>query len=93
MKSVRAGPRFWRGGAGIIAARPAITLDDLRRHAVADSVRLLAPFDPVVWNRQRFEAFWGWACRFARSWNAWRPSSAPDAEGAGDIGRVGRRSM
>lgn len=35
-----------------------------RRHAVADSVRLLAPFDPVVWDRQRFEAFWGWAYRF-----------------------------
>lgn len=35
-----------------------------RRHAVADCVRLLAPFDPVVWDRQRFEAFWGWAYRF-----------------------------
>ena len=27
-------------------------------------MRLLAPFDPVVWDRQRFEAFWGWAYRF-----------------------------
>jgi uncharacterized protein YcaQ len=27
-------------------------------------VRLLAPFDPVVWDRQRFEIFWGWAYRF-----------------------------
>jgi len=35
-----------------------------RRHAVADDVRLLAPFDPVVWDRRRFEAFWGWAYRF-----------------------------
>jgi uncharacterized protein YcaQ len=35
-----------------------------RRLAVADDVRLLAPFDPVVWDRQRFEAFWGWAYRF-----------------------------
>jgi uncharacterized protein YcaQ len=25
---------------------------------------LLAPFDPVVWDRQRFERFWGWAYRF-----------------------------
>jgi len=25
---------------------------------------LLAPFDPVVWDRMRFEAFWGWAYRF-----------------------------
>jgi hypothetical protein len=34
------------------------------RHAVPDSVRLLAPFDPVVWDRRRFEALWGWAYRF-----------------------------
>ena len=27
-------------------------------------VRLLAPFDPVVWDRRRFEAFWGWPYRF-----------------------------
>ncbi len=29
-----------------------------------EAVRLLAPFDPVVWDRRRFEAFWGWAYRF-----------------------------
>ena len=29
-----------------------------------DAVRLLTPFDPVVWDRRRFEAFWGWAYRF-----------------------------
>jgi uncharacterized protein YcaQ len=29
-----------------------------------DRVRLLAPFDPVVWDRQRFEILWGWAYRF-----------------------------
>jgi uncharacterized protein len=34
------------------------------RHAVPDQVRLLAPFDPVVWDRRRFEIFWGWAYRF-----------------------------
>ncbi|HYI93954.1 MAG TPA: crosslink repair DNA glycosylase YcaQ family protein [Bryobacteraceae bacterium] len=27
-------------------------------------VRLLAPFDPIVWDRRRFELFWGWAYRF-----------------------------
>ena len=27
-------------------------------------MRLLAPFDPVVWDRARFELFWGWAYRF-----------------------------
>jgi uncharacterized protein len=35
-----------------------------KRHALDDSVRLLAPFDPVVWDRRRFELFWGWAYRF-----------------------------
>jgi uncharacterized protein YcaQ len=29
-----------------------------------DAVRLLAPFDPVVWDRRRFELFWGWPYRF-----------------------------
>ncbi len=38
-----------------------------KRHAEAaqaDTVRLLAPFDPVVWDRRRFELLWGWAYRF-----------------------------
>jgi uncharacterized protein YcaQ len=35
-----------------------------KRHAPGDTVRLLAPFDPVVWDRRRFEVFWGWAYRF-----------------------------
>jgi uncharacterized protein len=35
-----------------------------RRHRVADEVRLFAPFDPVVWDRRRFEIFWGWVYRF-----------------------------
>jgi uncharacterized protein len=29
-----------------------------------DAVRLLAPFDPVAWDRRRFELFWGWPYRF-----------------------------
>lgn len=29
-----------------------------------DRARLLAPFDPVVWDRRRFELFWGWRYRF-----------------------------
>jgi Uncharacterized protein conserved in bacteria len=33
-------------------------------HAVQDMVRLLAPFDPVVHDRSRFERFWGWEYRF-----------------------------
>ena len=35
-----------------------------RRHGVEDRVCLLAPFDPVVWDRRRFEQLWGWAYRF-----------------------------
>jgi uncharacterized protein len=35
-----------------------------RRWKVEDRVRLLAPFDPVVWDRNRFERLWGWAYRF-----------------------------
>jgi uncharacterized protein YcaQ len=34
------------------------------RHRIDERVRLLAPFDPVVWDRRRFERFWGWAYRF-----------------------------
>ena len=34
------------------------------RHPPDDTVRLLAPFDPVVWDRRRFELFWGWPYRF-----------------------------
>jgi uncharacterized protein YcaQ len=29
-----------------------------------DQARLLAPFDPVVWDRRRFALFWGWDYRF-----------------------------
>ena len=35
-----------------------------RRHAVDDAVRLLAPFDPVVWDRRRFQLLWGWTYKF-----------------------------
>ena len=35
-----------------------------RRWCVPDEVRLLAPFDPLVWDRRRFEVLWGWAYRF-----------------------------
>ena len=35
-----------------------------RRWKTDEQVRLLTPFDPVVWDRRRFELFWGWAYRF-----------------------------
>ena len=34
------------------------------RDAPPAQVRFLAPFDPLVWDRARFEQFWGWAYRF-----------------------------
>lgn len=34
------------------------------RHAPDDIVRLLAPFDPIVWDRHRFERLWDWTYRF-----------------------------
>ncbi len=30
----------------------------------AEGVRLLTPFDPVVWDRHRFEIYWDWRYRF-----------------------------
>lgn len=35
-----------------------------RQAQVPETVRLLAPFDPVVHDRDRFELFWGWVYRF-----------------------------
>jgi uncharacterized protein YcaQ len=41
------------------------------KHVPSETVRLLAPFDPVVWDRRRFEHLWGWAYRF----EAYTPAS------------------
>jgi uncharacterized protein YcaQ len=41
------------------------------REAPLDKVRLLAPFDPVVRDRARFELLWGWEYRF----EAYTPAS------------------
>jgi uncharacterized protein YcaQ len=38
--------------------------EDPARRAPPDTVRLLAPFDPVVRDRARFELLWGWVYRF-----------------------------
>ena len=40
------------------------TEEDAKRQAPQDVVRLLAPFDPVVRDRARFEMLWGWVYRF-----------------------------
>ena len=38
--------------------------EDAARPALDDAVRLLAPFDPIVRDRDRFERLWGWVYRF-----------------------------
>ncbi|MFN7694545.1 MAG: DNA glycosylase AlkZ-like family protein [Burkholderiales bacterium] len=38
--------------------------DPIKGWRTPSKVRLLAPFDPVVWDRKRFELLWGWAYRF-----------------------------
>jgi uncharacterized protein YcaQ len=43
----------------------------LVRKAPPGLVRILAPFDPLVWDRRRFEHFWGWTYRF----EAYTPAS------------------
>src|SRR6266481_4833633 len=41
---------FWPQGEKLVAAR----------HPVDERLCFLAPFDPVVWDRRRFQLFWGW---------------------------------
>jgi uncharacterized protein YcaQ len=43
---------------------PAAETPSSMRWRPDESVRLLTPFDPIVWDRRRFEIFWGWAYRF-----------------------------
>ncbi|MFL5467838.1 MAG: DNA glycosylase AlkZ-like family protein [Gemmatimonadaceae bacterium] len=38
--------------------------EDASLDPATDDVRLLTPFDPIVWDRRRFEMLWGWPYRF-----------------------------
>ncbi|HTS24194.1 MAG TPA: crosslink repair DNA glycosylase YcaQ family protein [Casimicrobiaceae bacterium] len=38
--------------------------EDPDRNDPPEAVRLLTPFDPVVWDRRRLELLWGWVYRF-----------------------------
>ena len=40
------------------------TCENFKMTAPDETVRFLAPFDPVVWDRHRFERLWGWTYRF-----------------------------
>jgi uncharacterized protein YcaQ len=69
----------WQGGLARAAARAKARASHARLDSVDwfwpagetldsvepdDQVRLLAPFDPVVWDRKRFTRFWEWEYRF-----------------------------
>jgi hypothetical protein len=69
----------WRGELGSALQRAKLRLSHTRldgvdwywppdqgivRRGTGDKVRLLTPFDPVVWDRPRFEILWGWVYRF-----------------------------
>ncbi len=43
---------------------PAAESPRSERWRPGETVRLLTPFDPLVWDRRRFEIFWGWPYRF-----------------------------
>jgi len=45
---------FWPQGENPTAAR----------HQVDDALRFFAPFDPLVWDRRRFQLLWGWEYKF-----------------------------
>jgi uncharacterized protein YcaQ len=49
---------------GLVWVWPAGEDPRSRRHQVDEAVRLLAPFDPIVWDRRRFALLWGWTYRF-----------------------------
>jgi uncharacterized protein YcaQ len=38
--------------------------ENIGDQSIVEGVRILAPFDPVVHDRNRFELFWGWTYRF-----------------------------
>ena len=62
---MRAKARLPRGTVdGTVWYWPSDEAPLVRRSAAPDVVRLLAPFDPFVWDRVRFELFNAWAYRF-----------------------------
>lgn len=61
----RAETRYaWARVADVDWCWPATEDPGASRWTSRPQVRLLAPFDPVVWDRFRFEVFWGWEYKF-----------------------------
>jgi uncharacterized protein len=50
--------------AGDVAGERYVWPAELRATQQPRVVRLLAPFDPLVWDRRRFALLWGWEYRF-----------------------------
>lgn len=62
---LRARQRMQRSSVGGVDwLWPAIERAESRRWKPDEQVRLLTPFDPVVWDRRRFHLLWGWTYRF-----------------------------
>ena len=62
---LRAKERFARARVhGIDWFWPADESPASRRWRIDDHVRLLTPFDPIVWDRRRFTLLWDWTYRF-----------------------------
>ncbi len=55
-------PWYWPAEEDSMSRSVAAT--EYRPDKIGDTVRLLAPFDPVVHDRSRFELLWGWSYRF-----------------------------
>ncbi len=54
----------WAEAGGVRWCWPEAEAPQAARWAADEEVRLLAPFDPIVWDRRRFEMLWNWAYRF-----------------------------
>jgi hypothetical protein len=54
----------WAAIATVDGERYFWPADESTRCEPNTALRLLAPFDPVVWDRRRFERLWGWPYRF-----------------------------
>jgi uncharacterized protein YcaQ len=53
----------WLRGATVDGVHYLWPRAEATRTEAPETVRLLAPFDPIVWDRRRFEHFWGWDYR------------------------------
>jgi uncharacterized protein YcaQ len=51
-------------GATVHGIRYVWPVNGVTQRKPAAMVHFLAPFDPVVWDRRRFEHLWGWSYRF-----------------------------